>query len=192
MKTQAPRITFEALDDEYLEKGVNLTDLNNSLGGPGCDGHFEAWHKSKGLPKHDEKGVHFRSSKEHYAQYQQDPEGEAKRPLYVNLWHYLLMISESIKWNEGDSERSKSMPLAKDVLFIRPAVEENEIGELRKRIEENAPIPDAAFQHYLDSRRIQHLQDIEARKLTLRIIEEKGVEVPNYGKILFVEMKVEC
>ena len=95
-KPVVPRIAFEAIQDDYHAKGIDLTDVNQVHGNSMGDGHFERWRKAKGFPDHDSEGTHFRSSKIFYRQYQQDPAGEASQPLFVNLWHYLLKISDSI------------------------------------------------------------------------------------------------
>ena len=185
-------ISFEKIQEDYEAKGIDITDVNNYLGSGAKPGHFEKWHASKGLPTHDEDGTHFRSSKIFYTQYQNDPKGKSAAPLYVNLWHYLLKISEIIPWNEGECKRSKTTPAAEFMLTVAKDILDDDIEDLRRRIDPEGELPDNIFDHHVNNLRILHRQDIEARKLMLEIIDTYGMQTPKYGKVVMIEMEVDC
>lgn len=185
-------ISFEKIQEDYEARGIDITDVNNVLGSGPRPGHFEQWHASKGLPTHDEDGRHFCSSKIFYKQYQKDPDGDPAAPLYVNLWHYLLKISDPISWTEGKGERSKTTPVAEFMLTVIKDVHDDDIDEMRCRIDPEGEIPDDIFDHHVNNLRILHRQETEARKIMLEIIDEYGTETPKYGKVIMIEMKVDC
>ena len=185
-------ISFEKIQGDYEAKGIDITDVNGLHGSGDKPGHFEKWHASKSLPTHDEDGKHFRSSRIFYKQYQDDPEGGPAAPLFVNLWHYLLKISEPIPWIEGNSERSKTTPVAEFMLTVTKDIHDDDIDELRGRIDPEGELPDEIFAHHVNNLRILHRQETEARKLMLEIIDAYGTETPKYGKVVFMAMKVDC
>ena len=184
-----PRISFDKIDEDYRAKGIDITDIHNKQGSSIAHGHFQKWLKAKGLPDHDEDGVHFHSSKIFYRQYKQDPEGEAAAPLFVNLWHYLLHISQSIEWTTTENEHTKYAPLAEAVLHVRQPVSEADLERYRQTMGDS--LTDEELAYHVENRRIIHLQDLDAREHMREIIETYGVEVPKYGKLLFIEMKVD-
>lgn len=191
MAPAVPTILFETIEEDYRAKGIEITDVNGLLGSGEKSGHFERWHKAKGLPDFDSEGKHFLSSKIFFSDYQNDPEGEPAANLYVNLWHYLLQISEPFEWTETDSERRKIAPIVSGLLIVQPDLPDEDLEKARKELEAKGTLTDEMFEHYIKIRRERHKQDIEAKRLMEEVIEHYGVEVEEYGKILFIEMVVE-
>ena len=184
-------ISFERIQEDYAAKGVDITDVNGLHGSAVGPGHFDRWHKAKGLPERDAEGKHFGSSKIFFQQYQADPDGEAAAPVFVNLWHYLLNISMAIPWEETESERTKTAPVLEALLTVTEDIQDDALPDLREKIGAVGAEHDSVFERFVSELRAQHRQDVEARRMMLEIIDTYGTEVPEYGKVVLIDMKVE-
>lgn len=61
--------------------GKSINDYNKS------GSHFDKWARRKGYRGKDPEGKATGSSQIWFSEYRNDPDGEAKRPLYQNFWH---------------------------------------------------------------------------------------------------------
>lgn len=195
MSTQAKDtitpISFEKIQEDYAAKGIDITDVNGLHGSAGKPGHFEKWHKTKGLPERDAEGIHFGSSRIFFEQYQTDADGEAAAPVFVNLWRYLLHISMVIPWEETESERTKTAPVLEAILTVAEDIDDDALPELREKIGADGAEHDGVFERLVSELRARHRQDVEARRLMMEVIDTYGTEMPEYGKVVLIDMKVE-
>jgi len=57
--------------------------------------YVSEWHKKKGhVGKLDPEGKKIRDSHIWFKEYQEDPEGEAKEPPYLDFWHWIIEVYE--------------------------------------------------------------------------------------------------
>jgi hypothetical protein len=76
-----PVIVFSDLLKEISARtGKSIHDYNKS------GSHFDKWARRKGYRGKDPEGKAIGSSQLWYSEYRNDPDGEAKRPLYQNFW----------------------------------------------------------------------------------------------------------
>jgi len=183
-----PTMTYEAIEADIQAQGREARDLL------GSDGHYDAWHKAKGLPKKDGQGKHFGSSQEFFRAYQDDPAGADARPPYADLWQFLLKAGEPVEWTEGRGERTKTIPVCSAMFADPPDWTEEQIAAGRARIEEHngAPMEDRHWDEFArDVRKgpaaarrcIQEIRDV---------LERHGQPHPEFGNMLMVTLTVSC
>lgn len=191
-KPNLPVVSYDTISKDYLDRGIDLYDVKKMFGKPKGKGHFEAWHESKGLPEFDTKGVSFESSRKFFALYKEDEMGEKSAPAFVNVWHYLLRLSEDIPWHETSTEKVKRMPVAEAILTIPEELSDEKIQNARKKLEKSGPIPDYAFDQFINRVKMERIEAIESRKIMREILDTYGIDDDEYGKVMIVEMKVDC
>ena len=183
-----PVFTFEEIGAEFEARGIDIQDF------AGSDGHYHRWHCNKGLPQHDTEGKHFGSSKIFYQQYQDDPDGEAACPPYIDFWHELVDVSQSVPWKERPGYREKTVPIASTLWPDIPDATEEELTAARNRMEERigSPLPDYAWAEMRKEILLRGIRAAKAREITQEILDKHGVEHATFGKVVMIEMKVDC
>lgn len=182
-----PIVDYDQLYDAYLARGIRLTDFH------GTTQCFERWLHAKGLPEVDPEGIHFRSSTIYFARYLEDPEGHALEPLYVNFWHYLNELGQLLEWTEEEDCRWKRVPLTTRYGRHIPAAPSDAEwaaeGAERRRL---GTVPDGEWDEfwsrYVENRRILRLQQIAAAEIAAEIANEHGVDVPEHGPMVMLEI----
>ena len=188
--TKPAAISFDTIRDDYLARGIDLYDVKGRHGGTMGAGNYEDWHKAQGLPDHDAEGKHFRSSKIFFKQYKDDENGEAKAPLFINVWHYLLDVSKPIKWTTTENEHKKAMPLCMAILPDLYEVTEEETANYKAYLKGFDEMTDEIIEEQVARNKESRLASIEARKILVDIINEYGTPDPEYDKILIIDMRV--
>lgn len=138
-------------------------------------------YRAKGIDLYDVKNMLRRADND------EDPPSVP----YVNVWHYLLAITEIIPWQETDSERTKIAPIADFLLTVPSDLPDDQLAEARQSLEAQGALTDEMFDHYVKIRREQHVSSIEARRIMREILENYGYDDAKHGKIALIEMKVD-
>lgn len=180
-----PKISYETLAADLKSRKRDAGDLCRS------DGHFEKWLEANGLPKTDDEGVHWRSSKKYYQRYRDDPEGEAAKPPYANLWHYVLELGRLIPWDETSGSRSKEIPVCALMLASPADHTEEELLAARPRLEaRSGPLPDDAWESFVRDARKKPAATRECCKTMTALIEKHGVDTGEFGKAMTITISV--
>lgn len=186
-----PVVRFEQIEEDFKLKGIDITDAEKS------SRHFDRWHKAKNLPTYDEEGKHKNSSKIFMELYQNDPEGEALCPPYVNVWHWLLHTFEMIRWKETSSRRTKDVPLIAGAFKAPKDPDEEDLKNARKRLEDRLGISlDEEMWAASKKDIIQHpIRTRASIAIIEQIVERYGIEFEVEGKprkVMIVHMEVGC
>lgn len=183
-----PVVEYDAIEAEFKAEGVDVRDLMN-----GKD-HYEDWFKRTGLPVEDEQGRHYRSSQTYYARYKADPEGDAAKPPYVDLWHQLLELGDDEAWIEEPGRRHKRVLIAAERIVVPEHPDAEALAAGRARLEANAgaPLPDDAWREVVDEAMLRRPRWQKAREMVTEIVRRHGVEVPGLGRLALINLSVSC
>lgn len=188
LKPYIPVVSFDTIHADYMAKGVDLYDANRMLNQTAGKGHFASWCESKNIPENEEDPV---VAKQNYQLYKDDTEGEAAAPLYVNVWHYLFDVSEVVPWNEAENERTKSVVIAEAILTVKPSPSNKDHELIKSKLEMAGPVPDGIIEYIQKQRIYVQKQSAKAREIMLEILEKYGKDIPEYGKVMMIGMKVD-
>ncbi len=177
-------IEFDKIAEDYKAKGIDLTDINGVY--KPTLGHYDKWLKTSGISKKDADA----DMQGTFAKYQADPQGEAAKPLYVDVWHYLLAISDVIPWTTDANEHKKVMPITESFLTVRADIDAKEMQLLNKRQETSEAMPPEFFKAYIENRRTLFLQQTAARQVMLDILADYGSPLKGYGNTIYIIMRV--
>lgn len=189
--TKPAAISFDKIYKDYYDRGIDLYDVKGRHGGAMGASNYEKWHKAQGLPDRDTEGKHFGFSKIFFKQYRDDENGQAKAPLFINVWHYLMNVSKPIEWTTTEDEHRKFMPLCIAILPELLEVSEEETANYKNYLKNFDKITDEIIEEQVAQNKESRKASIEARKILIDIINEYGTADPEYDKILIIEMKVD-
>ena len=186
-KPLPPMVTYEQVEAEFKENGVDLRDMLES------QGHFDRWRIAKGLPSVDADGKDGGSSAIYMQMYMDDPEGEAARPAYIDFWHWLMDAYEPFPWVEGKNERHKDVPLANGVFPPRADLTEQDLSSLRERIEaKSEPMPEDAWRGLRRHASEGPLRQRKAAETVATIVARHGKgDIGGFGAVVLLRMKVD-
>lgn len=188
LKPYIPVISFDTIHADYMAKGIDLYDANRMFSQTAGKGHYALWCKSKNITENEEDPV---IARQNYQLYKDDPDGEAAAPLYVNVWHYLLDISKMVPWNETEDETTKAVLIAEAVLTVKSSPSDEDLELIKSKLEMAVPVPDGIIEHIQKERRDSQKQSAEAREIMLEVLEQYGKDIPEYGKVMMIGMKVD-
>lgn len=183
-----PVFTYKEIARDFKTRGVDIRDL------AGSKGHFDSWHAAKGLPTHDSEGKYKNASQIFYRQYQEDPEGEAVCPPYIDFWHELLNATETVPWQELPGRRVKTVPVSPQIWPTVPEPTEDAMSEARARLEAQIgkPMPDEVWKGVREDLMLRGPRADRAREIAAEIVERYGAEHPAAGPVAMIEMDVSC
>lgn len=183
-----PVIEYDAIEAEFKNEGVDVRDLMNGKN------HYDDWFKRTGLPVTDEQGKHCGSSQIYYARYRQDPEGDAAKPAYIDLWHQLLELGKEGAWTEEPGRRHKRVLIAERLIVVPEHPDAKRLAEGRARLEANmgAPLPEEAWQVVVDQAMLERPRWAKTREIITEIVRRHGVEAPGLGRLALVNLRVDC
>lgn len=184
-----PCRSYDDMSDEFKARGIDLYDVMNSKG------HFDRWVRRNGLPSHDEEGKHKNSSHIYMRMYRQDPRGEAERPPYVDVWHFLLNAYKMISWQEENGRRVKRVPLIQGAYSVPPELTPESLAEGRRRIEADVgkPMDDDMWNEVSKDFIHAPIRAEKSIEILEQIVDAHGVEVDVEGearKVMLLEMRV--
>lgn len=186
---EIPTVDFDTVYDGFRGRGVDIRDLM------GSDGHFSRWHKARGLPRVDADGKDAGSSRIYMQMYRDDPEGEAACPPYVDFWHWLTRIYESVPWTEGRGSRHKDVPLVNGIYTVPTAPSDQDLQAGRARLARSmgVEITDEMWEPIARDARLMPLRSAKALEIVAQIVAEHGVDLgEGMGRMVRLRMQVSC
>lgn len=134
--TDTPIVSYDDIAAHFAKEGIKITDIcRSSL-------HFGEWHRKHALPTLDSDGRDIGSSHIFMTMYREAPDGQCRKPPYVNFWHWLIDGYEHIAWNETARGRNKLVPVERGMHQPRSPLSEDQMEAAIARAIGHIPLPD--------------------------------------------------